>query len=375
MGQLHRTMDQGIHEKEGKLRQACVNRDTTAIWKIISSTAEKAFADFFELQGVERKAMSGRGDFRKTKHTNLGDGGKGIDPKSESGILHRKAESYGVQARRLTHTSNRIKRITDRSTNETIRKTLVQQNIRTLFAFVQNIVEADDEEENAQIRLITTAAKDAAAIQATYARVIKWYKARHDLVRAQAVSAASKFRKLEMEHKTTGLKKMATAVSATPPRPLLHTKRDRVGPLGQAVGTITTDPCEVDEVAIRKWHGIYQGNVDDLQQAARIFVGKYKQFMYFATSEYRVDPIDAREFMKTCTHGSMTAAGLDNWEPGELALLSFETFVWITEVLNLIEEGCPWPIGMQHARAAYLVKNASRTDDPSHTVCCLFCRH
>ena len=60
----------------------------------------------------------------------------------------------------------------------------------------------------------------------------------------------------------------------------------------------------------------------------------------------------------------MTAAGLDNWEPGELALLSFETFVWITELLNLIDDGCPWPIGMQHARAAYLVKNARCTDGP-----------
>ena len=76
-----------------------------------------------------------------------------------------------------------------------------------------------------------------------------------------------------------------------------------------------------------------------------------------------MEPIDGKEFMRTCTHRSKTAAGLDDWEPGELALLSLATFEWIAVLLNMIEAGMPWPEGMQHARAAYLVENPSRTDD------------
>ena len=79
-----------------------------------------------------------------------------------------------------------------------------------------------------------------------------------------------------MQHKTTGLKTMSAAINATPPKPLLHAKRDRVGPNGQQVGTITTNPHEVDGIAIRAWQAIYCGNVKDLFFDALAFCDKYK---------------------------------------------------------------------------------------------------
>ena len=120
--------------------------------------------------------------------------------------------------------------------------------------------------------LITTAQPDAAAIYARYMRVVKWYKDKHDKTRVIAIAAARTATREAMEHKTKGLKKMAAAIHATPPRPLMHTKRDRVGPNGQAIGTITTDPAEVDGIATRKWQQIYQGNPQDLRQSATAFM-------------------------------------------------------------------------------------------------------
>ena len=143
----------------------------------------------------------------------------------------------------------------------------------------------------------------------------------------------------------------------------MYTKRDKVGPNGQAIGSITTDPREVDQIATRAWQTIYNGNFDDLKGAANAFMNKYKQYIY-SSKEFKVQPITGKAFMRTCTSGKMTTAGLDNWEPAELAMLSESTFDWIAEMLNLIEAGRPWPDGMLHAKAAYLVKDPKRTDDP-----------
>ena len=222
----------------------------------------------------KRKAMTGRGDFRKTIKTTDIDGGQGLDPKSEAAILHRRAEAYGTQAKRLTHTSNRMRKLSDGAIEENLRSTLVQQNIQTLYIIMQSTVDHDDDDEREQLTKIGTASPNAAAITATYARVIKWYKMKHDMARAQAMAAAKVEKKEAMQHRTKGLRAMAVAINPSPPRPLLHTKRDRVGPNGQAIGTITTDPEEVDGVAIRKWLNIYRGNVEDLREAAKIFMGK-----------------------------------------------------------------------------------------------------
>ena len=63
-----------------------------------------------------------------------------------------------------------------------------------------------------------------------------------------------------MQDVTKGIAVMSCALTSKPSRPLLHAKRDRVGPAGQAVGTITTNPVEVDSIAIRAWQAIYHGN-------------------------------------------------------------------------------------------------------------------
>ena len=68
--------------------------------------------------------------------------------------------------------------------------------------------------------------------------------------------------------------------------------------------------------------------------------------------------------MEVCTSSKKTAAGLDNWEPAELGMLSLTTFDWLAKLLNMVEDGRPWPDGLQHSKAAYLSKDQNRTDDP-----------
>ena len=47
-----------------------------------------------------------------------------------------------------------------------------------------------------------------------------------------------------------------------------------------------------------------------------------------------------------------------------MALLSAEIFEWLATMLNHIENGKPWPEGMQHSKAAYLSKDHKKADDP-----------
>ena len=48
-----------------------------------------------------------------------------------------------------------------------------------------------------------------------------------------------------------GPKAIRRATNGTPARPLTALTRDRIGPNGEPVGTVATDPAEVDQIAQR----------------------------------------------------------------------------------------------------------------------------
>lgn len=110
--------------RKDRLEAAAARGDTTAIWRIISSTAEKTFSDFFWLLGKERKAMTGRGTFRKQKHTMKAQGGCQLNATNEARELRKTAEAYATQARRLGHTADRAKRIGATSISENLKEEL-----------------------------------------------------------------------------------------------------------------------------------------------------------------------------------------------------------------------------------------------------------
>ena len=109
----------------------------------------------------------------------------------------------------------------------------------------------------------------------------------------------------KFQSRSKGIKAMSNAINPAPARPLMYTKRDKVGPNGQAIGSITTDPREVDQIATRAWQKIYNGNFDDLKGAANAFMNKYKQYIY-SSKEFKVQPITGKAFMRTCIQGGNT---------------------------------------------------------------------
>ena len=63
-----------------------------------------------------------------------------------------------------------------------------------------------------------------------------------------------------------------------------------------------------------------------------------------------------------CTGDS--AAGLDQWTPGDMKLLSDLAFESLAELLNMVEEGADWPEQLKVARATFLPKNPEERFDP-----------
>lgn len=67
---------------------------------------------------------------------------------------------------------------------------------------------------------------------------------------------------------------------------------------------------------------------------------------------------------EACVHGRKSVGGLDEWTPADLALLPDEAYRWVAVMLNLIECGANWPEGMNQAKAAFLVKDPAKAEDP-----------
>ena len=315
----------------------------------MTSAAEKTFCEYFQLEGKERKAMSGRGYFRKEKHRLKAQGGREVLATTEARALKQKAEAYATQARRLKHTADRAKVAISNSITDQHREELKRQNQLTLDAIAKHFVDRDDTEEaEIQQRLEEVRNNNGVqgvAVGCTYLRAHKWYDGKATLTKGQAHKALIRLTTEQMQDKNKGVKAMSCALSTAPSRPLMHATRDRIGPAGQKIGTITTDPGEVDGIAIRAWKTIYNGNVTDLVDAVRVFKAKYVDDLFF-DNVYKLKPIGGKEFMETCTQGKHSSPGLDNWEPAEFALLSIEVFDWFATLLNRVEAGSPWPEGL-----------------------------
>ena len=128
------------------------------------------------------------------------------------------------------------------------------------------------------------------------------------------------------------------------------------GPLGQAVGTITAHPEELDDIVAAEYCPIYDGNVDDQHAHAEEFVNKYNEVI-FKGPTFSLPPIEGRELMATCQKGPHTAGGLDGWAPHDLTLLPLSCFMWWAHLLNAIEGGKQWPQGVLHGKNSFLQKD------------------
>jgi hypothetical protein len=169
---------------------------------------------------------------------------------------------------------------------------------------------------------------------------------------------ADKKRKGDKGHKATW--RILNNASAPP---LYQAKRTKVGPKGQPVGSISTNPMEVDSIVTEILQKVCDGNATDHDKLVNDFAAKYDKEI-FTREEFQIDDIDYLDFYHYCLGGQDSAGGLDMWTPADMKVLSPECYRLLTYMLNGIEKGKAWPSSLTTAKAAFLAKDVDKSCDP-----------
>ena len=97
-------MDARLREKAPRIHLARQRADTTAIWRVWCKAIEDAASDLLQHDFKQRKAMAGRGTVRIQNQKVEADGPvKRNMEDTHSRGLHRQADAYTGQSRRLQH--------------------------------------------------------------------------------------------------------------------------------------------------------------------------------------------------------------------------------------------------------------------------------
>ena len=102
------------------------------------------------------------------------------------------------------------------------------------------------------------------------------------------------------------------------------------------------NPIKMDKVLRDSWQAVYRGSVSEVQDLITNYLSTYAPYVCTAPST-KLSPIQALNLMYTCTHTTQSASGMDTWTPKDFSCLPLFPFEWLAKLLNLIEEGRPWP--------------------------------
>ena len=168
------------------------------------------------------------------------------------------------------------------------------------------------------------------------------------------MQARAKTRSLHLNDRTNH-QSLKAAIDGSTFTPLLCLLRDQAGPRGEATGTYSTQPKEVDEITQRAWGDIYRGNIIHKHALAESFVIKHVPAVS-TDEEFSLGPMTGMEHNAECLNARKPAGGLDHFEPADFALLTDKEFEKLAALLNAIEDGADWPEDVATARAAFLAK-------------------
>ena len=122
--------------------------------------------------------------------------------------------------------------------------------------------------------------------------------------------------------------------------------------------------CCCCDGTIRESYGkIYDGDVKDQEKLKEEYFEEYKTII-FQSIEAEAEPLTGRDLEEAMREAKETAAGLDQWTPADLRMLSPKAYDAMAEMLNEIEKGKAWPRPMHTARAAFLPKEEVNSQDP-----------
>ena len=87
---------------------------------------------------------------------------------------------------------------------------------------------------------------------------------------------------------------------------------------------------------------IYKGNVPDQVAATKKYMEEYDEFI-FKQQEAEIEELTAEDLRITADCTRQSASGLDQWSPGDFAMMSDSALGHLAALLNRIEQGSAWP--------------------------------
>ena len=365
LAELHADMDAKFIAKAPQLQAAIARCDTKTAWRSIARLIELAFTDALGLDEAEAAKVSGHG---KPKFKKIIPEPRGIDgepvcctPQGSEALRAAKQEQ------RCSQIADRIKRIVAgpgaHPRGDAIIQEYLKLNAETCAKLLTNLNTCNEHEQAIADRVSPancSSWQHFAFFRLHERKFADQAKAAHCIEVQARVEARSN---LLQSTSKKGHKAVKTAIDGNTYTPLTCLIRDAVGPQGQAVGTFTCDPTEVDAIARRCWGQIYAGNSRDLNETVESFIRKHGEAIFTADAHV-VEPITGDSLRTECINARHSAGGLDHFDPADFTLLSPQAYHWLAMLLNSIEDGADWPEDILLARASFLAKDRDNLESP-----------
>eukprot|EP00973_Karenia_brevis_P045722 6331493-Karenia_brevis.AAC.1 len=104
------------------------------------------------------------------------------------------------------------------------------------------------------------------------------------------------------------------------------------------------------------WAKVYAGSAASHIGATARFLSNYRQFILMDNT-FELPELTVHDLMRTCQRANSSSPGMDGWSPADFKLLPEASFRWILALLQLVEEGHPWPQQLSHHKAVLVSKN------------------
>ena len=123
---------------------------------------------------------------------------------------------------------------------------------------------------------------------------------------------------------------------------LIAAKTQGKGQKGQPDGTVATSPADIDAIIRERCGNTYAGNVGGQQKKTEVYMEKHSEYI-FRQAQANSEDITAEDLETMAKMTADSAAGMDQWAPGDINMLSKVAFKMLAKMMNAIERGSPWP--------------------------------
>lgn len=361
---LHKYIDNRLRHQYPTIANATAKRDTDLLAKTVYRAIEEGFVDFLDIDRRDKtryKAHIGRGK-PHIMQAELQDPTP-MEDDHYTTSKHPLAKLANKTLRLSRQLATRADRIYTLDNNDNHRNQ--DKNRRVIKPTTQNLRNHhDNTTEYKEIILVldTIQNDDYNTKHYPRARLIanRWQEV-YQKQKQYYQKAKAELMKQRLNDSKTGPKEITQITKTKGAGPLTALQIIKEGPNGEPPNTWATKPAELDKMLKDAWYPVYSGNVDpnDTHYISN-FINEYDQHL-ITNPPYHIHDMTADELEASCTAASNSAPGMDIWAPADFALLSKLAYQHLATLINLIENGAPWPNGTLHARASFLTKDPPKT--------------